>query len=74
MWLQPVFLEPRLLDAAVIKQTPAVALVQREKDKSEYETDLLKLQGNINIGPGNKIQQRSEREQRNQRQDELRYA
>jgi hypothetical protein len=45
-----VFWGPHLLDVAVIKQTP-VALVQREKEKSEYETELLKLQRNINIGP-----------------------
>ena len=43
-----VFWGPHLLDVAVIKQTP-VALVKREKEKSEYETDLLKSQRNKNI-------------------------
>ena len=43
-----VFWGPHLLDVTAIKQTP-VALVKREKEKSEYETDLLKLQRNINI-------------------------
>ena len=37
-----VFWGPHLLDVTAIKQTP-VALVKREKEKSEYETDLLKL-------------------------------
>jgi hypothetical protein len=43
-----VFGGPHLSDVAVIKQTP-VALVKREKEKSEYETDLLKSQRNKNI-------------------------